>query len=105
MTGMELGTAVQAAANVIVIDNASYGTIRMHQEREYPRRVIATTLENPDFADLARAFGAHGQTVRSIDDFEPALRRAMNCGRAALIHVHTDPEHISPATTITALRG
>jgi acetolactate synthase-1/2/3 large subunit len=107
MTGMELGTAVQAAANVIVIviDNASYGTIRMHQERDYPRRVIATTLENPDFADLARAFGAHGQTVRSIDDFEPALRRAMNCGRAALIHVHTDPEHISPATTITALRG
>ena len=67
---------------VIVIDNGMYGTIRMHQEREYPGRVVATELRNPDFAAYARAFGGHGETVEETADFEPAFERAL-ASRAA----------------------
>ena len=106
MNGQELATAVQygAAAIFIVVNNGMYGTIRMHQEREFPGRVSATALTNPDFAALARAYGAHGEFVDRTDAFEPALRRAMASGRPALIEVKTDPDVITAKTTLTAIR-
>ena len=76
MTGQELATAVQYALPIVTIiaNNGMYGTIRMHQEREYPRRVVGTTLVNPDFAAYARSFGADGYTVEATQDFAPAFR-------------------------------
>lgn len=107
MTGQEFGTAVQYGANVIilVIDNGIYGTIRMHQERDYPGRVSATELKNPDFAALARAYGGHGETVEKTAEFVPAFERARQCGLPAILHIRTDPEAITPSTTISALRN
>lgn len=107
MTMQEFGTAVQFGANIIVllIDNGVYGTIRMHQERDYPTRISATDLQNPDFAMLAKAYGGHSETVLVDAEFEPALARARASGRAALIHIKTDPEAITPTTTLSALRG
>lgn len=107
MTGQEFGTAVQFGANVIVlvIDNGMFGTIRMHQERRYPRRVSATELINPDFAALARCYGGHGETVAATADFAPAFDRARTCRRPAIVHLKIDPEAITPTTTIAALRG
>ena len=79
MTGQELATAVHFGLAVVtlVLDNGMYGTIRMHQERNYPGQVYATELTNPDFAALARAYGAHGETVRKTEDFAPAFERAL----------------------------
>lgn len=107
MTGQELATAVQYGVNIIVIvvDNGSYGTIRMHQERHFPGRVSATDLHNPDFAAYARAFGAWSATVETTAAFAPALAQARNCGRPALIHVKTNVEDISPGRTIAALQA
>ena len=107
MTGQELATAVQydAAIVVIVVNNSSYGTIRMHQERQYPYRVTGTDLRNPDFAALARAHGAHGELVSDQASFAPAVERALSAGGPALIEVRTDLEQISPAKTITGLRA
>jgi len=107
MTMQEFGTAVQFGANIVVllVDNGVYGTIRMHQEREYPARISATDLQNPDFAMLAKAYGGHSETVLSSDEFAPALERARASGKAALIHLKTDPEAITPTTTLSALRG
>jgi acetolactate synthase-1/2/3 large subunit len=107
MTGQELATAVQYGANVVavVVDNGSYGTIRMHQEREFPGRTIATELKNPDFAAYARAFGAWGETVTRTADFPAAFEAARKAGRPALIHLKTDVEAIAPGRTLTALRG
>ena len=78
MTGQELATAAQYDAKVlfIVVNNGMYGTIRMHQEREYPGRVSGTMLKNPDFAALARAYGLHGEIVETTADFEAAFERA-----------------------------
>ena len=78
MNGQEFATAVQydLPIIVIVVNNGIYGTIRMHQEREYPGRVVGTDLKNPDFAALARAYGGHGETVEKTDDFAPAFERA-----------------------------
>ena len=106
MNGQEFATAVQygLALIVVVVDNGMYGTIRMHQEREYPGRVSGTDLRNPDFAAYARAFGGHGETVEATEDFMPAFRRAEAAGKPAIIHVRTDPEIITPQTTLTALR-
>jgi acetolactate synthase-1/2/3 large subunit len=106
MNGQELATAAQYGADllVIVVDNASYGTIRMHQEREYPERLSATDLKNPDFAALARAFGGWAETVDKTADFAPALDAAMKRKGLRLIHCKTDIEQISNATTISALR-
>jgi acetolactate synthase-1/2/3 large subunit len=106
MTGQELGTAVQtgAAIVVIVVNNSSYGTIRMHQERHYPHRITGTDLRNPDFAALARAYGAHGELVSDQASFAPAVERALAAGGPALIEVRTDLEQISPAKTISDLR-
>jgi acetolactate synthase-1/2/3 large subunit len=107
MNGQELATAVQHGADilVLVIDNSAYGTIRMHQEREYPARLSGTTLSNPDFAALARAYGAWAETVEATADFAPALDRALTRTGARLLHLRTDIEVISPATTVSALRG
>jgi acetolactate synthase-1/2/3 large subunit len=106
MNGQELATACQYGANVIVlvINNGMYGTIRMHQEREYPGRVMATSLVNPDFAALARSYGAHGETVTETAQFRPALKRAMEAGRPALIELKTEAEALTPKTTLSAVR-
>jgi acetolactate synthase-1/2/3 large subunit len=106
MTGQELATAVQYSAPVIfvVVNNGMYGTIRMHQEREYPARVHGTALNNPDFAALARAYGAHGEVVERTADFAAAFERAMSCGRPALLELRIDPEAITTRTTLSAIR-
>jgi acetolactate synthase I/II/III large subunit len=107
MNGQELATAIQYGCNliVLVIDNGVYGTIRMHQEREYPGRVSGTNLANPDFAALARAYGGWAATVNATDQFGPALKDAMGRTGLRLLHLKTDPERISAGTTISALRG
>ncbi|WP_085906041.1 thiamine pyrophosphate-binding protein [Kiloniella majae] len=89
MNGQEIATAVQYGANVIIIvvDNGCFGTIRMHQEREYPNRVISTRLNNPDFAALAQACGGFGVTVDDADQFPEAFEQARNSGKPALIHM------------------
>jgi acetolactate synthase-1/2/3 large subunit len=106
MNGQELATAVQHGADllILVLDNSSYGTIRMHQEREYPERVSGTTLSNPDFAALARAFGAWAETVEGTDEFTPALARAQAQKGVRLLHLRTDVEQITSATTIAKIR-
>src|SRR5206468_5923013 len=107
MNGQELATAAQYAADllVIVVDNASYGTIRMHQERDYPERISATELKNPDFAALARAYGGWGATIEKTEDFAPALDDALTRKGIRLLYCKTDVEHITNSTTISALRS
>ena len=106
MNGQELATAVQYGLPVIflVFNNGTYGTIRMHQEREYPARTIGTDLKNPDFAAYARAFGGFGATVRRTEDFQPAFEAAVASGVPALIDIITDPDQISPTATLSGLR-
>jgi acetolactate synthase I/II/III large subunit len=106
MNGQELATAVQYGAVFValVVNNGLYGTIRMHQEREYPGRVFGTDLRNPDFAAYARAFGAHGETVERTEEFAPAFERAKASGKPALIELRIDPEAITPASTLAAIR-
>jgi acetolactate synthase I/II/III large subunit len=106
MNGQELATAIQygAAFVALVVNNGLYGTIRMHQEREYPGRVYGTDLRNPDFAAYARAFGGHGETVERTEDFAPAYERAAASGKPALIELRIDPDAITPATTLSAIR-
>jgi acetolactate synthase I/II/III large subunit len=106
MTGQELATAVQYGANVVflVVNNGLYGTIRMYQEREYPGRYPATELKNPDFAALARAYGAHGETVTETAQFAPAFERALAAGTPSVIELRLDPEAITSRTTLTKLR-
>jgi acetolactate synthase-1/2/3 large subunit len=82
-----------------------YGTIRMHQERHFPGRVVGTDLVNPDFAAYARAFGAHGETVERTDEFPAALERALESGRPAVLALRIDPEAITPRTTLSAIRA
>lgn len=107
MNGQELATAVARGADmlVLVIDNGSYGTIRMHQERDYPGRVIGTGLHNPDFAALARAYGAWAERVERTEEFAPALERALEQTGVKLLHLRTDVEQITSTTTIAALRA
>jgi acetolactate synthase-1/2/3 large subunit len=106
MNGQELATAVQYGLAVIfiVVNNGMYGTIRMHQEREYPARVYATALNNPDFAALARAYGLHGETVEKTVDFEAAFERAVASGQPALLELRIDPNVISTRTSLAAIR-
>jgi acetolactate synthase-1/2/3 large subunit len=106
MTGQELATAVQYGANIIiiVINNSMYGTIRMHQERRHPGRISGTTLRNPDFAALAQAYGAFGETVRRSEDFAPAFERALAAGCPALLELQIDPEVITPHQTLSEIR-
>src|SRR5437867_9757852 len=106
MTGQEIATAVQygAAFVALVVNNGLYGTIRMHQEREYPGRVFGTELRNPDFAAYARAFGAHGEVAERTEDFAPAFERARASGKPALLELRIDPHAITPDTTLSAIR-
>ncbi len=106
MHGQEFATAVQYDLPIIVllIDNGMYGTIRMHQEREYPARLSATSLKNPDFAAYAQAFGGHGERVETTEQFAPALKRALASGKPAILHCLLDPETISPTTTLEKIR-
>ena len=106
MTGQEFATAVQYDLPVIIVlmDNGMYGTIRMHQERHYPGRVVGTALKNPDFAAYARSFGGYGATVTKTEDFMPAFEAAQKSGKPAIIHVKVDPEALTPAMSLSAIR-
>ncbi|MFD1986378.1 thiamine pyrophosphate-binding protein [Mesorhizobium newzealandense] len=106
MNGQEFATAVQydLPIVVVVVNNGIYGTIRMHQEREYPGRVVATDLKNPDFAALARAYGGHGETVEKTADFAAAFERARASGKPAIVEIRLDPEAITPTRTMTQIR-
>ncbi|HEX6619729.1 MAG TPA: thiamine pyrophosphate-binding protein [Solirubrobacteraceae bacterium] len=107
MTGQELATAVQEELPIVVlvVNNAMYGTIRMHQERHYPGRVVGTDLRNPDFVAYARAFGAHGALVERSEDVPAALDEALECGRPAVIELRVDPQAITPRQTLDEIRA
>jgi len=108
MNGQELATAAQYGCDIIVLvfDNAGYGTIRMHQEREYPGRVASTQLANPDFALMAKSFGGWGTRVETTAGFENALEQAVSRKGVRLIHCLTDMEQLSAAgATVSGLRG
>ena len=106
MTGQDFATAVQYKLPVIVVlaDNGLYGTIRMHQEREYPGRVVATSIKNPDFVAYAMAFGGYGALVEKTADFPAAFAQAVATGKPSIIHLKIDPEAISTFASITAIR-
>jgi acetolactate synthase I/II/III large subunit len=106
MNGQEFATAVQYGLPIVVIvcDNGLFGTIRMHQEREYPGRVSATVLKNPDFCSYARTFGGFGVTVENTDDFGAAFKLAEQSGKPAIIHLKIDAEAITPVTTLSRIR-
>jgi acetolactate synthase-1/2/3 large subunit len=111
MNGQELATAVQYEAGVlfIVFNNSTFGTIRMHQEREYPARVSGTNLQNPDFAALARAYGAYGETVETTKEFAAALKRAQDhiatSRLPALIELRYEANLITPNATLDSIRA
>ena len=106
MNGQEFATAVMYELPIVVIicDNGIYGTIRIHQEREYPGRISGTSLRNPDFAAYARAFGGFGVTVEKTADFGEAFRAAQQSGKPAIVHLKIDPEAITPTTTLSKIR-
>jgi acetolactate synthase-1/2/3 large subunit len=107
MNGQELATAAQYGADllVILVDNRSYGTIRMHQERDYPERISGTDLASPDFVKLAEAYGGWAERVERTEEFAPALARSLERGGIRLIHCVTDVEVITNQTTISALHA
>jgi acetolactate synthase-1/2/3 large subunit len=108
MTGQELATATAYGAKrlvSVVVDNGTYGTIRMHQEREYPGRVSGSDLFNPDFAALARAYGWEAARVDRTAEFEPAFVQALASGRPTLIHLKLDADVITSRTTLSAIRS
>ena len=107
MTGQELATSMAAGVGPIILlfNNAMYGTIRMHQERRFPGRVVGTALTNPDFIALARAYGAYGARVSRTEEFAPAFEEAVAAKRAAIIELAMDPEEITTRTTLSAIRA
>ena len=107
MNGQELATAVQYALPVIfvIVNNSTYGTIRMHQERTYPGRVSGTDLVNPDFVALARAYGAHGELVEQTADFAPAFERCAKAGKPAVIEIRLSAEVLTPRQTLSQIRA
>ncbi|RQP23527.1 thiamine pyrophosphate-binding protein [Piscinibacter terrae] len=108
MTGQELATATAYGATKlisIVVDNGTYGTIRMHQEREYPARVSGTDLFNPDFAALARAYGWRAETIDRTEQFEPAFAAALASGKPTLLHLRLSSDVITSRTTLGAIRS
>jgi acetolactate synthase-1/2/3 large subunit len=107
MSSPELATAVQHDLPILVllVNNGMYATIRMHQERQFPGRVIGTDLENPDFPALARAYGAHGERVERTEDFEAAFERALASGKPAVLELRVDPERISPRVKLSELQA
>jgi acetolactate synthase-1/2/3 large subunit len=106
MNGQEFMTAVQYDIPfiIVVVDNGTYGTIRMHQEREYPTRVVATELKNPDFAGYAKVFGGFGVMVDKTADFAAAFRAAEKSGKPSIIHLKVDTNASTPAMTLEAIR-
>jgi acetolactate synthase-1/2/3 large subunit len=106
MLGQELATAVEHGAAVIfvIVNNSMLGTIRMHQERNYPGRVIGTDLTNPDFVKLAEAYGAHGERVEATADFAAAFERSVGSGRPAVIDVVVDAAALTPTQTLDGAR-
>jgi len=106
MTGQEIATAVQQKQSllILVFNNGIYGTIRMHQERKHPGRVVATDLTNPDYAALARANGAYGDTVQTTEQFKPAVESALAANTVAVLDVRYDANIISTSTTLDAIR-
>jgi acetolactate synthase-1/2/3 large subunit len=107
MNGQEFATAVQYGLpfTTIIFDNGMYGTIRMHQERDYPGRISATDLRNPDFAAYARTFGGFGVSVERTEDFPQAFREAEASGQPAIVRLAIDPESITPGTTLAKIRA
>jgi acetolactate synthase-1/2/3 large subunit len=107
MYPQELATAAQyrAAIVVLVINNGMYGTIRMHQERRFPGRVVATAIDPPDFVMLAQACGAHAERVIRTEDFADAFARAQATARPALLELQVDPAQITPAARLTGVRS
>ncbi|WP_404405626.1 thiamine pyrophosphate-binding protein [Pelagibacterium halotolerans] len=107
MNGQEFATAIQYDLPIIVVivDNAMYGTIRMHQEREYPGREMGTALTNPDFAAYAEAFGGYGERVETTSEFAPAFERARAAGKPAILHCIVDPEAITIDATLSEIRA
>ncbi|WP_066260294.1 thiamine pyrophosphate-binding protein [Hydrogenophaga flava] len=107
MNGQELATAVQHGAKsvILLLNNGTYGTIRMHQEREYPARVSGSDLRNPDFCALARAYGYAAERITHTAEFEPALQRALAADSGSLIEVMLDPEVITTRGTLSAIRN
>ncbi len=107
MTGQELATACRERLGIVILlfDNGMYGTIRMHQEREYPERISGTELDNPDFVKLAEAHGALGIRVERTADFAGAFEQALRAGRPALIEIVMDPEAITPRQSLSAIRA
>ncbi len=106
MTGQEIATAVHYGIDpvILVINNDMYGTIRMHQERDYPGRVMSTALTNPEFAVWAKSFGAFGELVKKTEEFPAAFERARNAGRIAVLELRINPEMITTRTTLSAIR-
>jgi acetolactate synthase-1/2/3 large subunit len=106
MHGQEFATAVQFGANIItiIVNNGMLGTIRMHQERNYPARVSGTSLRNPDFAAYAKAFGGYGEKVTRTEDFAGALERARKAKLPAIIELQVDPEALTATRTLTQIR-
>ena len=107
MTGQELATARMLGVQIVVLilNNAMYGTIRMHQEREYPGRVSATDLVNPDFVQLAQSYGAYGARVAETSEFPAAFAQARASGKSAVIEIVTDRDQLSPTQTVASLRA
>jgi acetolactate synthase-1/2/3 large subunit len=106
MNGQELATATQFGAKTIIVllNNSMYGTIRMHQERDFPRHISGSHLENPDFAALARAYGYAGVKITCTEEFEPEFLAAMARSNGTLIEVILDPEVITTRTTLAGIR-
>jgi len=106
MNCQELGTAMQAGAQpiVLIVNNGIYGTIRAHQERNYPARVSGTSLENPDFVALAKAYGFHAERVEATEDFAAAFERALKSGTGAVLDIAVSPEALTPRQTLTQMR-
>jgi acetolactate synthase-1/2/3 large subunit len=107
MSSPELATAVQYGLPIVVllVNNGMYATIRMHQERQFPGRVIGTDLQNPDFPALARAYGAYGERVERTEDFEDAFERALASGKPSVLELPVDPERISPRVRLSELQA
>jgi acetolactate synthase-1/2/3 large subunit len=106
MASAELATAVQHDLPIVIllVDNGMYGTIRMHQELNYPGRESGTDLLNPDFVALAASFGAHGERVERSEDVTGALDRALAAGVPAILHLPVDPEALTPRRTLSEIR-
>ncbi|MEM7251204.1 MAG: thiamine pyrophosphate-binding protein [Pseudomonadota bacterium] len=106
MSGQEIATAVHHGIDpvILIINNGMYGTIRMHQERDFPTRTVGTSLTNPDFAAWAKSFGAFGETVQHTEEFQPAFERALSAGKAAVLDLQIEPELINTRTTLSAIR-